>query len=98
MELLSQLTLFICLIVLPLFGQLFLCLNIKNIIIKLMPTIITLTLTIYFYFKTFSNFGWDSFGYAFLYLGFLFIFISDVVGWIIFGIIKFINYRKNKKI
>ena len=77
--------------------QLWLCLTIKRVILRLLPTVLTGVPAIVFFVMIFFASGWDA-------LGFLLLFIITCVplggcllAWIVFGVISLIKRIRKQK-
>ena len=75
--------------------QLLLCFKVKNLLLRLLPSMLFAIVTISFFAMIFSSQDWDSIGYAILaMLAGILLFMSGVA-WGIWGIV--VCVRKNKK-
>lgn len=90
----SQLTdeiLIIALFLLFAGAQLFLCLKVKNIPIRLMPTILTFAATAVLFAMVYISDGWDSVGYLLLTICSAILLVGCVIAWVAFALIKLIR-------
>ena len=75
--------------------QLLLCFKVKNLLLRLLPSMLFAIVTIFFFAMIFSSQDWDAIGYAILaMLAGILLFMSGVA-WGIWGIV--VCVRKNKK-
>ena len=77
-------------------AQLFLCLRVKNIFIRLIPTLLTFTATAAFFAMIYIADGWDSVGYLLLTIYSAILLLGCVAAWVIFAIIKLVRRLKRK--
>ena len=75
--------------------QLLLCFKVKNLLLKLLPSILFAVVTISFFTMIFSSQDWDSIGYAILAMLAGILLLMSGVAWGIWGIV--VCVRKNKK-
>ncbi len=76
--------------------QLLLCFKIKSIILRLLPLIAFLILTVLFAVRMFTADGWDGLGYMFLAIFMAIMFAICGVCWGIFAIVRFVKKRRSK--
>ena len=88
----------IALLVLFVGAQLFLCLKVKNIFIRLIPTILIFTATAVLFAMIYISEGWDSLGYLLLTIYSAILFLGCASAWLIFALIKIIKRLTRKNI
>ena len=74
--------------------QLFLCIKIKNLYIRLIPTVLPSVLTVLFMVLTFATEGWDALGFLVLALICACPAAASVLAWIIWVIYKKCKTKK----
>ena len=84
----------ICSILFALTIQLLLCLKVKNILIRLLPSLLFTASTIYLFIMMKVTTDWGAIGYALLFLFSVVLLASVVVGWGVWGIIRLIRRVK----
>ena len=72
----------------------FLFLQVKNLILRLLPTLISLILTTFFFIMMSLSKGWDVLGYFVLGMYTAFFILVCGVCWAVFGVIKLIKRKK----
>ena len=77
--------------------QMLLCLKVRNIFFKLIPTVVTTGISIYFVFMMKTATSWDALGYALLWILSLIALAAIAVAWIVSMIIKSIIRHKRRK-
>ena len=75
--------------------QLFLCFNVKNIFVKLIPAILLVVSAVAFGMVAEPLDGWDRFAYGVLSVYSVVWLIACTVSWSIWAIVRFVN-KKNK--
>ncbi len=76
--------------------QLLLCFRVKSVIIRLLPLIAFLILTVIFAVLMFKATGWDGLGYMLLALYSAILFGVCGICWGAFAIVKIVQKRRNK--
>ncbi len=74
--------------------QLFLCLKVKNVFVRLLPTLATVITAIVFYILMFVTEGWDVLGYLLLFLFSAMAIAVCALAWLAFLIIWLIRRKK----
>lgn len=74
--------------------QIFLCLKVKNVVLRLLPTAFFAVLTTVFAVMIFLVDGWDSIGFLFLAICSAFLLFACGIGWGIWAIFKKSQIRK----
>lgn len=74
--------------------QMLLCLKVRNIFLKLIPTVVTTGISIYFFIMLKTVTGWSALGYALLWIISLIVILSLIIAWIVYLLIKIIKRRK----
>lgn len=82
------------LIILPM--QLLLCIKIKNIFIRLLPSILLAVTTIFLFCMMYSAKDWDAIGYAILGVFSGVLLIVSGISWCIWAVVRAINKRKKE--
>lgn len=72
--------------------QMFLCLNVKRTIIRLMPVYLSLGLFIIFTILSLIFDGWDSFGFFFLAICSSMLLVGSGIGWGVWVMVKKIRH------
>ena len=73
--------------------QLFLCLKVKSKIIRLLPVILLIAMTIIFFVMSSMASGWEAFGYFLLAYCMIIMLFACGVAWIIWAIRKFMKKK-----
>lgn len=74
--------------------QLFLCLKLKSVFLKLLPATLTSCAGIYFFFMMKAATSWDALGWAVLWIVSLIVLATIVVAWDVYAIIRIVKRRK----
>jgi len=77
--------------------QLLLCFMVKSKILRLLPSIALVILTVFFSYKTAVTVGWDGFGYLFLAFLTAILFGVCALCWAAFGIVRYIKHKRSQK-
>ena len=78
--------------------QLFLCLKMKNVFVRLIPTFLTFAVTAVLFAMIYISNGWDRVGYLLLTIYSAILFLCCIAAWIIYAIIKLIQrFKKETK-
>ena len=84
-------------LLLTLLLQVFLCLKVKKLWIRLIPTAILFVSTVVFTVLLFLSEGWDALGYLLLALFAALFLGASVLGWLTYAIVKAVRTRRNKR-
>ena len=76
--------------------QLLLCFKVKSVIIRLLPLISLLIMTVIFFVSSFMASGWDGLGYLLLSFLTAILFGVCTLCWAIFGIVRYVRKKRNK--
>ena len=77
--------------------QLLLCFKVKNLLLRLIPSMLFAIVTISFFAMIFSSQDWDSIGYAILAMLAGILLLMTGVAWGLWGIVGCVRKNKKKK-
>ena len=77
--------------------QLTLCLEVKNTLVKLIPTFIMAVASVYFFIMVRLATSWDALGYALLSVISVAALIDIAIAWIISAVVRLIKHRRENR-
>ena len=92
-ELTTLVVIFAVLVLLPV--QLWICMKVKNIMVKLLPAVLLFVLTTIFYCMGIASSGWDGLGYVVIAIFTGIMLLACGFGWGIWAVFSMVKRKKN---